>query len=121
MTDRDKIRFDRLIGTYRRNFEITRLYSLYLTSHADAITKEMIDTLTEDGIISREDAISAILSEMFGLDFDNAEDRRLIMEYITPSICLLNKEKYENDPYYLNIHLDNVKEKKWEIRCLNVC
>lgn len=116
MTERDKIRFERLVNTYQSNFEITRLYSLYLTNHADAITKEMVDTLTEDGSISREEAISAILSEMFGLDFDNRDDRRLIMEYITPSIRLLDTKKYESNPYYRNIHLDNIKEKEWEIR-----
>lgn len=117
MNSADKIKLQRLRETFDRNYKITNLYSRYLTICPEAITKEMIDALTSDGDISREDALVALLSELFGLDFENGiEDRRLIMDYLTPSVRLLDRKKYENDPYYKNIRLENIKDGNWELK-----
>ena len=116
MNEKDRIKYERLIKTVRRNFRVTYLYKFYLERCPEFITKEMIDALTEDGEITAEVAISALLSEAFGLDFDNDEDRRIIMDYLTPSIRLLDKRKYEDNPYYKNIKLDDLTEGNWEIR-----
>lgn len=116
MTEREKIKFERMVDTFRRNFRVTRLYAGYLETCPKAITGEMIDALTEDGDISREVAIGALLSEIFGLSFDDAEDRRIIMDYITPSIRLLDAKKYTENPYYKNISLENRALGNWEIR-----
>ena len=116
ISERDKIKYDRLISTVRRNFRITYLYKLYLEQCPELITSEMINMLTADGDISTEEAISALLSEAFNLDFDDAEDRRIIMDYLTPSIRLLDKRKYEENPYYKNINLSDLSEGRWEIR-----
>lgn len=116
MTDIDRIKYERLINTVRRNFKVTRLYKSYLEQFPELITAEMIDALTKDGDISVEEAISALLSQVFGLDFEKSDDRRIIMDYITPSIRLLDKRKYENNPYYKNIKLENLSHGNWEIR-----
>lgn len=116
MTEREKNKFERMADTFRRNFRVTRLYAGYLETCPKAITKEMIDTLTEDGDLSREVAIGALLSEIFGLSFDVAEDRRIIMDYITPSIRLLDTKKYTDNPYYKNISLESRTLGNWEIR-----
>lgn len=116
MTEIERIKFERLKETFKRNFRVTRLYSRYLEECPTAITKEMIDALTEDGELTAEVAISALLTEIFGLDFDKGEDRRIIMDYITPSIRLMSPKKYENDPYYKNISLENISDGRWEIR-----
>lgn len=116
MRDSDRIKFERLIKTVRRNFQITYWYKEYLERFPTFITKEIIDTLTEDGEISVESAIAAMLGQAFRLEFDNDDDRRFIMDYITPSIRLLDRKKYEDNPYYKNIRLDNIKNGSWEIR-----
>ena len=117
MKPADEIKFRRLSETFDRNYKITNLFSEYLNRCPEAITAEMIDALTADGDITKEEALVALLSEMFGLDFNNgAEDRRLIMDYLTPSVRLLDRTKYENDPYYKNIKLQNIKDGEWEIR-----
>lgn len=116
MTERDRVKFERLADIFKRNFRVTRLYSGYLEQCPEAISKEMIHTLTADGEISQTAAISALLSEIFGLDFDKPEDRRIIMDYITPSIRLLDTGKYTENPYYKNISLESVKDGSWEIR-----
>ncbi|MBQ8414445.1 MAG: hypothetical protein IJX58_04280 [Clostridia bacterium] len=116
MNEREKIKFERLIDTVRRNFKVTRMYARYLEECPSMITKEMIDVITDESDISVEAAISALLSEAFSLDFDKAEDRRIILDYFAPSIRLLDAEKYENNPYYKNIHLENLTDGEWEIR-----
>ena len=116
MTEMDRIKYERLFATVRRNFRVTRLFKQYLEEYPEVITADMIAALTEDGETTAEVAISALLSEIFGLEFDNVEDRRIIMDYLTPSIRILDKEKYENNPYYKNIKLENLSEGSWEIR-----
>ncbi len=116
MNESDRIKFERLIQTVRRNFQVTLWYKEYLERYPTLITREMIDTLTEGGDITAKEAIVALLSQVFNLDFDNEGDRRFIMDYLTPSVRLLDKEKYESNPYYKNIRLDNIKEGNWEIR-----
>ena len=116
MTERDKVKYERLISTVKRNFRITRIYAEYLNHYPELITKEMVDILTEDGVTIPEVAISALLSVSLGLEFENDEDRRILMDYFTPSIRLLDSKKYENNPYYKNIRLDDLKSGNWEIK-----
>ena len=114
-SDTEKLK--RLAETVSRNCRITQLYATYIERFPEVITKEMVDALTEDGLITREEAIVALLSELFGLDMDNGpEDRRLIMNYLTPSVRLLNAEKYRNNPYYKNVKIENVTDGGWELR-----
>lgn len=112
----DKEKFERLSAVFSRNFRLTRLYAEYLERYPEVISADMVNALTEDGSISKEDAIVALLSEIFGLKFEDREDRLLIMNYLTPSVRLLDAEKYRNNPYYKNIKIDNVKDGTWELR-----
>ena len=89
MTFQDKIKLNRFFETVSDNYRITRIYAEYLERYPELIKAEMVDALTEDGDISREEAIVALLSEAFALDFSKAEDRRLIMNYLTPSVRML--------------------------------
>lgn len=117
MYQKDKTKLLRLREIFDKNYEITRLYAAYLEMCPEAITHDMINMLTEDGSITKEEALVALLSEMFGLDFDRGvRDRELIKDYLTPSVRLLDKAKYENDHYYKNISLNDIKDGNWEIR-----
>ena len=116
MNNSDKIKVERISKIFENNFKITRLYADLLQRYPEVITSEMVDTLTADGDITKEEAIVGLLSEIFSLDFDRSEDRRLILDYLTPSVRILNKDKYENNPYYKNIKLENIKDGNWEIR-----
>ena len=116
MNDIDKRKLDMLIGRFERNFKITRLYAEYLERYPEVICDEMINALTDDGSITKEEAIVALLSEIFALDFEKIEDRILIRDYLTPSVRMLDTKRYENNPYYKNIKLDNIIDGNWEIR-----
>ena len=116
MNEKDTAKFERLKNTFLKNFKITHLYADYLTRYPEVISDDMINTLTEDGSITRCEAIVALLSEIFALDFEVAEDRALIREYITPSVRILDARKYENNPYYKNIKIPEVKDGAWELK-----
>lgn len=116
MNAKDTPKTERLFKTFERNFRLTRLYAAYLEGFPELITPDMIKALTEDGAITVKEAIVGILTEAFGLSFDNPEDRVLIKNYITPSVRLMNAEKYKTNPYYKNIKIPNITDGDWELR-----
>ena len=116
MTDIDKRKFDRLLTTLEHNLRITKYYADYLNLCPELITREMVSTLTEGGDITEREAIVAILSEAFGLEFSKPSDRVLIMEYLTPSVRLLDPNRYYENPYYKNIIIPEVTDGAWELR-----
>lgn len=117
MTIQDREKLARLKKTFELNFKITHLYATYLEHFPELITPEMIDALCGDGEISIKDGITAILCEAFGLDIDGSMDeRRLIREYITPSVRVLNAEKYRANPYYNRIKIPEVTRGRWELK-----
>ena len=116
MNSRDKTMLDRLLSTVSDNYRITRIFAEYLERYPELITKQMVDALTEDGDITAKDAIVALLSEAFSLDYSRPDDRRLIMNYLTPSIRILDAEKYKRNPYYQNIKIENIRLGGWELK-----
>ena len=117
MTQRDLVLLERIKKRFEYNFKITNLYARYLERCPELITGEMISLLTEDGALTREEAIVAILAEAFGLDIDGtADERALIRDYLTPSVRMLDAARYTENPYYKNIRIDNVKDGDWEYR-----
>ena len=113
----DKQKIQRLKRTFDCNCELFRLYSNYLTYFPELITEQIICELTSDGDISRTEAIVAVICEAFGLDYSkSADDRRIINEYIRPSVKILDTERYTENGYYKNIKLDNIKDGKWELK-----
>ena len=113
--DRDKMK--RLEKTFELNFKLTRLYANYLEYYNEVINSEMMDALTGDGSIDEKDGLVAILCQMFGLDIDGSHDERvLIRDYITPSVRIMDPERYRNNPYYRNIKIPEKKVGRWELK-----
>lgn len=116
MNLQDKEKIKRLEETVSRNYRVTRMYAEYLERYPELITGEMISALTEDGSLTREEAIVAILSQVFALDYGKSEDRFIIRNYLTPSVRLLDAERYRSNPYYKNIRITDIKDGSWELR-----
>ncbi|MBQ7386699.1 MAG: hypothetical protein IJW03_00880 [Clostridia bacterium] len=112
----DKIKIDRLLDTFSKNFRLTHMYAQYLERYPELIQAEMVDALCEDGSITREEALVALLSEIFALSFDDPDDRAMIMNYLTPSVRILDAKRYTENPYYKNIEIPSVKDGAWELR-----
>ncbi len=110
-------KFERIRAVFRLNFALTRLYADYLNNHPDCITRELVELIREGSDMSREEALVGILTELFGIDFDRSvEDRRLIRDYLTPSVRMMDPERYTKNPYYVNIKIPNVKVGNWELK-----
>lgn len=116
MNEKDKGLLSRLEATVSRNYRVTRLYAQYLERFPDVITAEMVKALVADGDMTEKEAFVGILTELFGLDYEDGEDRRIIRDYLNPSVIQLDAEKYRNDPYYKNIKITDIKDGSWELK-----
>ena len=117
MDFKDKSKLERIKQTFSDNFDVTKMYAWYLEHCPEVINSDMIDELTQDGTVTVQSAIVAILSEVFSLDINRgAYDRHLIRRYITPSVRVLDAKKYTENPYYKNIKIPNIKDGRWELR-----
>lgn len=112
----EKEKLERLRNTFDQNYRLTHLYSSYLQNFPEIITKEMIDELTRGTDIGKEEAIAALISEIFGLNDSRTDDRRLIRDYIRPSVKLLDAKRYTSNKYYKNIKIENTKIGAWELK-----
>lgn len=117
MTQQDLDKLKRLDKTFELNFRLTNLYALYLERFPEVISAQMVQALTADGSMSEREAVVAILCELFKLDMDSGEDdRRLIREYVAPSVRILDAEKYESNPYYRLMRGVSAGLGDWELR-----
>ena len=117
MTYYDKSKLERLHKTFELNFRLTQLYAAYLEHCPELINREMIDELCADGALTKEEALVALISSAFGLDYERgSDDRRLIRDYLTPSVRLLDAKKYTENKYYKNIRIPDVKDGNWELK-----
>ena len=119
MTFADKEKLKRLRATFDANFRLTNMYAQYLERYPELITAEMINELCEGTDITVKEALVALLCEVFALDDERGgEERRLIREYITPSVRVLDTKRYTENPYYKNVAPEAKKlgacEIKWE-------
>ncbi len=113
----EKEKFEKIRATLRLNYALTRLYADYLNNHPDCITRELVQLIREGTDMTREEALVGILSELFGIDFDRSvEDRRLIRDYLTPSVRMMKPERYTKNPYYVNIKIPNARVGDWELK-----
>ena len=117
MDFRDREKIKRLEHTFNLNFRLTRLYANYLEHYNEIINADMMQALCGDGSIDEKDGFAAILCQIFGLDIDGTQDDRiLIREYITPSVRVMDADRYRNNPYYKNITIPTVKKGRWEFK-----
>ena len=116
MNYQDKERLERLEEKFKLNFRVTRMFTEYLERYPEIIKKQMIDELTSDGDLTKKEAVCALLSELFALDFENKEDRRIILDYLGESVRILDTERYTSNPYYRHVAPEAVKDGDWEFR-----
>ena len=121
MTLTDKEKLKALRKTFDINYQVTNLYARYIQNFPELIKKEMVDTLISDCDITKTEAVAALLSEIFGLDIDrssdDANDRKIILDYIYPSIRFPKASDYTENPYYKNIApKESLTDGSWEIK-----
>ncbi len=114
LSHRDFEKLKRLRSTFDRNYRWTHLLSDLLSFAPTIITKEMVDTLTDGTLLSKEDAVRALLCEVMGLHpEENTEDRIIEREYLFPSVRVYAPDRYKNDPYVKRIAGRQIKADTW--------
>lgn len=119
LTDREKL--EALRKTFDINYKVTALYARYIQNFPELIKKDMVDMLVSDCDITKTEALVSLLCEIFGLDIDNkkeaSQDKKIILDYIYPSIRFPKASDYVNNPYYKYIApKQTVKDGNWEIK-----
>lgn len=117
MTIADKDKIKRLEKILALNYKFTQYLAVYLENCPELITRDMINELTSDSDISRSEAFCAILAEAFALDdARGGDERRLIRDYLRPSVRELDAKRYTENDYYKNVKIENVRDGKWELK-----
>jgi len=115
LSRKDFEKLKRLRAVFDRNYRWTHLLSDLLSYAPAIITKEMVDALTDDTPLTKEDAVRALLCEVLGLHpEDNAEDRILQREYLFPAVRVYSPERYKDDPYVKAIAGRDIEIGSWK-------
>jgi hypothetical protein len=97
---------------YYNNLILTKL-SLYLNNKSDSISKDLIKGLN----VNEEDAYKYLLAAFLDLDINN-NDKDLYNLYFPLMVKKLDINKYQNNLYLKNVHLNKIKYKNWQIKIL---
>lgn len=116
MTANDLKRINELDEKLTTSYKLTRLFGEYLERYPTLLTSEIIDELLSDSDLSKEEAIIALLTNIFSLDYENEADRYIIRHLLPRSIKVLDIKNYTENEYYKNIAPGACKINNWEIR-----
>ena len=116
MNSSEMTKIKRILDTYRRNFAFSHMQNQYLTLCPEAIRPDMIDELIRDAGLDKRAALEAYTAGVFGLDYDNAEDRIFIRDYIPHSVRALDEKRYTENPYYKNVRPTPRSIGAWELK-----
>jgi len=106
-----------LTGIRERNNEFSWLLFDYLNDNPRMITKELMDSVSDGGILPEESAYSALLTGFCGLGAEAGNGDRIIGdEYFRQSIKKLDATIYHENPYFKNILIPEVKVCYWELK-----
>ena len=106
-----------LRDTFQNNYRLTHLLSRFLSYAPGAITSDMMKNMTSDRL-SSEESYAYLLSALFGMDMDQAAERKFFREYLAPSIRRLNPDDYRSDPYFARVGLEARTVGRWELKWL---
>lgn len=117
MTYSDKEKLQRLHTVFDTNFKVTQLYANYLNIYPEMITDGMMRELCDGTDITEKEALVALLSELFGLDDERGGiERKIIRDYLSVSVRLMDVKKYTENPYYKKIAPKEAKDGAFEIK-----
>lgn len=101
----------------RANFKLLDRLSVFLNETPDLITKEMIKRLCEECQLETQEAFSILLAIHLGIDFDeNEEDRFIVEHYFDEMLHALDRSAVQCDPYYRNIRIPPQRLGNWELK-----
>ncbi len=103
------------------NREILGRISAFMNYSSDFITSQIIDELVNECGVDTKYAYSLVLASACFMNIDESvEDREMFENYFPEMIHHLKKEDYQNDPYYKNIKVTEIKENNWHFKTATI-
>ena len=96
------------------NLQALELMSGYLTQHPRFITARDVEEVAACGV-AREEAVVQLLCAACGLDARRPLDRRMIEQYVRPSLARLEPEPLLQNPYMRCIRFPQAVQGRWEM------
>ena len=96
------------------NLQALELMSGYLTQHPRFITARDVDEVAACGV-AREEAVVQLLCAACGLDARRPLDRRMIEQFVRPSLARLEPEPLLQNPYMRCIRFPQALQGRWEM------
>ena len=96
------------------NLQALELMSGYLTQHPRFITARDVEEVAACGV-AREEAVVQLLCAACGLDARRPLDRRMIEQYVRPSLAQLKPEPLLQNPYTRCIRFPQAVQGRWEM------
>ncbi|MDD2243063.1 MAG: hypothetical protein PHY69_04095 [Dysgonamonadaceae bacterium] len=112
----DNQKLQELIKIRNRNNDYSWLVVDYLNNTPRLITKELMQRVDEDGILSEKVLFSALLSGFLDLDAENnEEDNVLETSYLHQSVKKLDPTIYLSNSYYRHIKIPKISFANWKL------
>ena len=96
------------------NLQALELMSGYLTQHPRFITARDVEEVAACGV-AREEAVVQLLCAACGLDARRPLDRRMIEQFVRPSLARLEPEPLLQNPYMRCIRFPQAVQGRWEM------
>lgn len=100
------------MNSYEReadNAHILTKFSIYLNEHADFINAQMVESLSTEFDIPKNDALQMLLAGGLDMDVtDSPRDARIFREDFPRMIRPLDCRRFQSDPYYQRIKIPDM-------------
>ena len=117
LNDRDRRRFAALREVQELNAAVLELYSRYLNQAPCAVTADEVRELSAACGVDHETAWRMLFAACCGLDGEkNPLHRRVMEQYLTPSVRLLDVQAYRSNPYLTTVCFPEGQVGKWTLK-----
>lgn len=116
MTESDLRKIHDLDEKLRASYRLMNMCKEYLERYPTLLNKEIVEELMSECELTGEEAITALLTSVFSLDYEDEEDRYLIRHLLPRAVRVLDTKKYTENEYYRRVAPGACKINNWEIR-----
>lgn len=117
LNDADSVRFQRLVATQRQNAAVLDFFCQYLNCCPCSVNADEVRRLAAECRVDDQTAYLTLFAALCGLDMaENPQHRRLVEQYLRPSIRQLRAADYRDNPYLRLIRFPSCACGRWTLR-----
>ena len=116
LSSEEVLKLKTIIDNTNLNRRVLDAYSSLLQENSKIITKDMVQSVSTSSGVDDKYAYFVLLASVLGLDLEDEYAKEVADRYIMPSLNKVDVSRYYDYPFYKDIHFDNVKTDKWELK-----